>query len=179
MRQFPLAPINSRLQHQQALKVLHGLMLKSKLTAAESDYFQVLSGLIQKYETATVSASSATPQQVLEFLMEQHQLGQAEISKITNVHPPHISEFMGERRNLPRHAAAKLADYFKVDPSIFLPKITAASPQYEASKSAELGVGESASSGYKAVATRSRGRKSDSTKKTSKSAHTTKPKRRP
>jgi antitoxin component HigA of HigAB toxin-antitoxin module len=126
VQQFPLAPIRSRSQHGQAMQVLHDLMLKSKMSSAENDYFDVLSDLIQKYESQTTSTNAVTPQQALEFLMEQNGIGQADVSRITNVHPPHISEFFAGRRNIPKHAAAKLGGLFKVDPSIFLPKVSPA-----------------------------------------------------
>jgi antitoxin component HigA of HigAB toxin-antitoxin module len=124
VQKFPLAPVRSRSQHEQAMQVLHDLMLKPKMSPAESDYFDVLSDLIQKYESQTTSANAVTPQQALEFLMEQNGIGQADVSRITNVHPPHISDFFAGRRSIPKHAAAKLGGLFKVDPSIFLPKVS-------------------------------------------------------
>jgi HTH-type transcriptional regulator/antitoxin HigA len=96
----------------------------------KSDYVSILSDLIAAYESAMIKKSSVSPQEALRFLMEQHHFGQADISRITGVQPPHISAFFAEHRKLPGHAAAKLGAYFKVDPALFLPKIMPATPDY-------------------------------------------------
>lgn len=157
IRRFPLAPISSRAQHTEAMSMLSELAQKTKLSTAESDYFDVLSSLVSNYERDAVSPAAATPQAVLRFLMEQNGLKSSDISRITDVHRAHISDFFAERRNLPRHAAAKLGAYFKADSAIFLPRIDASgAKKYKQSNVAAMAVSERTGQ-YKVAATKSKG----------------------
>jgi HTH-type transcriptional regulator/antitoxin HigA len=155
VRRFPLVPIGSRAQLDQSMLVLNDLMIKKNLSPAESDYVRVLSDLIAAYESAMIKKSAVSAQEALRFLMEQHHFGQADISRLTGVQPPHISAFFAEHRKLPAHAAAKLGAYFKVDPALFLPKIAPATLDYSV-HSSDAVVREPAVGGKPSVRVRAR-----------------------
>ncbi len=127
VKKFPLVPIRSRVQHTAALAAIDPLFSESKLTRAESDYFDVLIRLIKNYEDETTEPVSITPQEALEFLMEQNDLTQAAIAKIAGMQKSHISEFLAAKRGLPKNAAVQLGARFKVDPMLFMPRVEARS----------------------------------------------------
>lgn len=84
----------------------------------------MLSKLILEYENSVTKRVKVAPAEALKFLMEQNDLTQADISRLAEMQPSHLSEFLtGKERNLPKRAALILADHFKVDPTIFLTPI--------------------------------------------------------
>jgi HTH-type transcriptional regulator / antitoxin HigA len=127
VKRFPLVPIRSRKQHGAALAAIDNCFSGNKLTKAESDYFHVLAQLIKNYEDETTEPVSITPQEALEFLMEQNDLTQAVIADISGMQKSHVSEFLAGKRGLPKNAAARLGARFKVDPMLFIPKVQALS----------------------------------------------------
>lgn len=129
VREFPLTVIKGRAQHNQAMAMLERLAAKETMEKAESDYFDVLSKLIKDYEDETVPAGQVTPQAVLSFVMEQRRLNHRDIARATGMQASHVSEFFAGKRNLPKHAAAKLAALFQVEAMIFLPKVEPATPK--------------------------------------------------
>ena len=126
VKQFPLVLVKSRVQHEQALAMLEKLAVKATISKAESDYFDVLLKLIKDYEDANITPAQVTPQEALRFVLMQRKLKHQDIAQVTQMQVSHISEFFAGKRNLPKHAAAKLGALFKVDPMIFLPKVVSA-----------------------------------------------------
>jgi len=123
VQQFPLVIINSRAQHAAAIFVITALAIKPKMTKAESDYFRVLVQLIEGYERKVVPHVSVKPQEIMEYLMELHDLTQAGMASILGMQKSHFSEYMAQKRTLPKTAAARLGARFKLDPMFFLPKV--------------------------------------------------------
>ena len=126
IKKYPLVPITSRKQHSAALAALNPLFDR-KRTKAEDDYFDVLVQLIRKYEDEHTERVSASPQDVLEYLMEMNELTKSDIGNISGMQKSHVSEFLKGKRGLPKNAAALLGVRFKVDPMLFMPKIKAIS----------------------------------------------------
>jgi HTH-type transcriptional regulator / antitoxin HigA len=70
------APIKSEQQHREYLGVLDKLSTKSRLTADEEKYPEVLLTLIEVYEEEHHSLPDASPLEVLRALMEANDLRQ-------------------------------------------------------------------------------------------------------
>lgn len=81
IEQFPLKPIAFDKEHEEALEIIYELISKSKLTQAESDYLNVLSGLVEEYEEKTVPLGETTDAQMLKSLMEYRELTQIQFAK--------------------------------------------------------------------------------------------------
>jgi len=91
------------------------------MTSVEYGYFCVLDMLIRDYECSYVKPKgSATPQELLRYLMEEHNFKQADIARLIG-HESHVSAFFAGKRNLSKAEAVKLANYFAVDPLALLP----------------------------------------------------------
>lgn len=79
--------------------------------------------LISDYEKPrTKNKGTASPQELLKYLMEEHKFKQADIARIIG-HESHVSAFFAGKRNLSKSEAIKLGKYFAVDPTAFLPKL--------------------------------------------------------
>src|SRR5262249_34425146 len=83
--QFPLRLIKTREQHAAAMAVLEKLAIQTKLSNAESDYFDVLSVLVEDYERSIIGSVGVSPDEALLFLIEQQNLTYREIANYTGM----------------------------------------------------------------------------------------------
>lgn len=95
------------------------------LSKGQADYLSVLGDLIIQYERNLPRlAKKSTPQEALLFLMESNDLVQADLVEFVG-HKSNLSAFLNGHRGLSKRAAIRLADYFKVSPTLFLPRESA------------------------------------------------------
>lgn len=123
VRHFPLIPIRDDTQFEDAIKVMKGLAYRhAALTRAESDYLAVLGDLIAQYEKRLPRLTpDLTPVEALRYLMEINTLTQADLVPIVG-HKSNLSAFLSGKRGLSKLNTMRLAERFKVSPSIFLSK---------------------------------------------------------
>lgn len=81
VREFPLVPLRDKAEFDEAVKVMKRLAYRrSNLSTGESDYLTVLGDLIAQYEKRLPRlAEEMTPQQALNFLMDNNGLAQADL----------------------------------------------------------------------------------------------------
>jgi HTH-type transcriptional regulator / antitoxin HigA len=80
----------------------------------------VLGTLIQAYEAEHLEKITATPQEVLQFLMTENGLKQTDlISEFGTA--SRVSEFMSGKRDLSKAQIQSLCSRFKVSPIVFMP----------------------------------------------------------
>ncbi len=95
------------------------------LEAAGDDDAHPLSGLIEvmaenisRYEKHTFPIAAATPHEVLQGLMEARGLNQSALQDV--VHQSNLSAILAGKRSISAALAAKLADFFDVNPGVFI-----------------------------------------------------------
>ena len=91
-----------------------------ELTLDESDYRSVLGDLVAAYESEHDPEPAATPADILRFLIESKGVVQARVAAETGIAESTISEILAGKRKVSRAVMRSLADYFKVEPAIFL-----------------------------------------------------------
>ncbi len=74
--------------------------------------------LVSEYEKAHVTPPEATPQQVLAFLMQEHQLKQSDLPEIGSQGV--VSEILSGKRQLNTRQIKALAERFAVSSSVFI-----------------------------------------------------------
>lgn len=123
VREFPLVPLRDKAEFDEAVKVMKRLAYRrSNLSTGESDYLTVLGDLIAQYEKRLPRlAEEMTPQQALNFLMDNNGLAQADLVECVG-HKSNLSAFLSGHRGLSKRAACRLAEFFKVSPVLFLPR---------------------------------------------------------
>jgi HTH-type transcriptional regulator/antitoxin HigA len=124
VRKFPLRPIRSDAELDQAIRVIDGLLDKenhSSLDSGEQDYLDVLGDLVERYETKTNPIPPPTDAEMLSHLIEAKGVTQATVARETGIAASTISAVLPGKRTLTRGHLAKLADYFHVDPGVFGP----------------------------------------------------------
>lgn len=119
VRRFPLRPIRTEAEHDEAVKVLGGLMAKKK-TKAESDYADVLFDLVKKYdERDPFVVPPVSPLEALKTLMEFNDMTINDLAQVLGSQPA-ASRVLNGRRLLSKAHVRKLAARFKVSADLFL-----------------------------------------------------------
>jgi HTH-type transcriptional regulator / antitoxin HigA len=121
VRLFPLRPIRSETELDRATSVIHTLLDRNHLSAAEQDYLDVLGDLVERYETKHHAIGDVSDADVLEHLLEARGTTQAAVARATGIAESRLSEGLRGKRLLTRAQITKLAAYFHVGPAVFLP----------------------------------------------------------
>ena len=120
---FPLRPLRSERDYDAAAAVLDGLAVRPEgsLNVGEQDYFDTLTMLVEAYdrEHYTVGAGNGDPLTMLNYLMEESGMTQADLGRLLG-NRALASLILNGHRQLSKSHIRKLADHFKVSPSLFL-----------------------------------------------------------
>jgi HTH-type transcriptional regulator/antitoxin HigA len=116
--EFPLRPIRNADEHARALAVVRSLM-GGGLDEGESDYLEILVGLVERYEERTCPISQPSDSEMLRFLLESRGLSQATLARGTGIAESAISEVLSGKKALRRQHIGAIACFFRVSPAIF------------------------------------------------------------
>ncbi|MGK7913113.1 MAG: type II toxin-antitoxin system HigA family antitoxin [Synechococcus sp.] len=105
-------------EYQQAMAALESMM-SGALTPEQSDLFDLLTILIEKYEDEHYPIDEATPHQVLQHLMEENGIKQAQLVGVIGSSGV-VSEVVNGKREISKNQAKALGEFFSVDFSVFL-----------------------------------------------------------
>ncbi len=121
VRAFPLVRIQDDAHLDAALAVFGPLFEKRPQTSAERAYLDVLTGLIEAYEDATVHIPPATGLDTLRYLMTEHGTTQAQLAPIFGSQSV-VSEVLAGKngRRLTVDQIKGLAAYYHVVPATFI-----------------------------------------------------------
>ena len=119
VQQFPLRPIRSDRELDEAVKMIDSLLSRPSLLPEEEDYLDVLGDLVKRYESDTHPIAPVSDAEMLSHLIEAKGVTQTEISESTGIAISTISEILAGKRALNRSHIGKLAKYFKVSPGVF------------------------------------------------------------
>jgi HTH-type transcriptional regulator/antitoxin HigA len=115
----PCIPLRSDADLDAAIAVIDSLMDQDKRSAAEEDYLDVLSDLVEAYEDKTIPIEEPDDAEMLRLLIEAKEVTQTEVAKKTRIAESTISEVLAGKRKLNRAQIGKLSRYFKVSPAAF------------------------------------------------------------
>ncbi len=121
IRQFPLRPLTSDAELDRAIGVMNALLDRDHLHAAETDYLDVLSDLVERYEEVhhAIDASDLTDGEMLEHLMDAKGVSQTAVAHATGIAKSTISAVVVGDQTLNRSHIQRLSDYFNVNPGVF------------------------------------------------------------
>src|SRR5262249_19184558 len=120
IKRFPLRPLRTEKDLDQAIEIVHRLAVKKSLDRSERDYLDVLSDLIERYEDQHYEIEPLEDGEMLRFLIEQSGRSQIHLAHATGIANSTISAVISGKRNLTRRQVIKLSAYFHVDPGVFL-----------------------------------------------------------
>jgi HTH-type transcriptional regulator/antitoxin HigA len=119
IRTFPLRPIRSETELDEAIAIIDTLVVKDGLEAAEADYLAVLSNLVEQYEAETYPVSPASDAEMLRHLLDAREVTQVQVARKTGITESTISAVLAGKRRLTREQIGKLSRYFQVSPDVF------------------------------------------------------------
>jgi HTH-type transcriptional regulator/antitoxin HigA len=119
IRTFPLRPLRSEAELDEALVIIDTLVVKDALAAAEADYLAVLSDLVEQYEAAAHPIPPASDAEMLRHLLEAKVVTQGQVARDTGIAESTLSAVLAGKRRLTREHIGKLARYFQVAPGVF------------------------------------------------------------
>lgn len=112
-------PIRSQEAYEQALAQLEELMVPNP-SAARSLLIEVLSTLIEKYESREYPTPEVPPAQMLEKLLAAKDVKPADVARATGISAATLSSALAERRGISKQNAFKLGQYFGLSPIVSL-----------------------------------------------------------
>jgi HTH-type transcriptional regulator / antitoxin HigA len=111
--------IHSEKENEIYTQTLYELDQRSaKLTSAEKELAELLTLLIEDFESKHYELPRVKPLDVLRFLMEQHDLKQKDLVDVFGT-PSIVSEVLSGKRKLNKEHIARLRERFHVSPDVF------------------------------------------------------------
>jgi len=120
VRRFPLRPIRSERELDEATRVIDELIADERRSPGADDYLDVLSDLVEKYESEHHRIPDASPVEVLQFLIEDRKTNQRAVALGSGMHVSTMSEILSGARQMNLDHMRKLATFFNVDIAVFL-----------------------------------------------------------
>lgn len=112
------SPITSERQHEHYLAVLEQMAAKANPTPEEEKYAEVLITLIEAYEEGHHAIPDASPVEVLQALMDAHDLRQKDLVPVFGSESI-VSEVLHKKRALNKTHIERLSKRFHVSPAVF------------------------------------------------------------
>ena len=110
--------ITSDAQHEQYVSTLLELDRGNRLTAAEKNFAELLTLLIEAYEEEHYSVRSASPVEVLQELLSVNNLRQKDLVPQLGSESI-VSEILSGKRELNKNHIERLSKRFNVSPELF------------------------------------------------------------
>jgi HTH-type transcriptional regulator/antitoxin HigA len=117
-----IAPIETEEQYKAALGFLETIWdeVHKNKNSPYGSLFRILVDHISAYEAEHYPIPDATPGEVLEFMMDQKGVTQKEVERATGIYQGNLSQIISGKRNLTTQQVKTLAEFFKVDASVFI-----------------------------------------------------------
>lgn len=119
---FPLRPLRSDRDLERAAKIANSLAIRDDLTQGETDYLDVLTDMIEKYEDIHHPVQNVSGVELLRFLLGEQGKPQAVVARELGMSPSTISEIKSGKRDFGRKYIEAFSRYFCVSPATFLGK---------------------------------------------------------
>jgi HTH-type transcriptional regulator / antitoxin HigA len=119
LKKTPPKVIRTENENEAYIEVLRALDRRSKLlTAAEREFADLLTLLIEDFEERHYSIPRAKAHEVVRFLLDEHRLRQKDLLDIFGA-PSIVSEILSGKRELTKDHIRRLSARFHVSPEVF------------------------------------------------------------
>jgi HTH-type transcriptional regulator/antitoxin HigA len=118
---FPIRPIRSEEELDEAIRVLDRLLSRKKpLDEQEEGFRDSLSREIQSYEAEAHPMPDVSGAAMLRYLIDAHEVTLSRLGEATGIAVSTISSVLAGKRSLNLGHVEKLAPFFGVEPGVFL-----------------------------------------------------------
>ena len=121
MNVYPLRPIRSVREHQQAMKALRSLAGDKRAVVAE--FKKVLVSIIETYEREAglqLDTSHVTASDIVRHLLSERHMSVNALAKERGLSQSALSDMLNGKREWSKSAIISLSDYFGLNRGIFL-----------------------------------------------------------
>ena len=101
--------------------MIDSLISRGDLEPGEQDYLEVLTAIVERYETAEHPMPPVSDAAMLRHLIDSRGVTQSKLAADVNIPMSTISEVLNGKRRLNRNHIAALSKYFGVSPAVFQP----------------------------------------------------------
>lgn len=108
---------HSEMEYEQQLQLVDELMALSSRNKKTTELLTLIASNIEKYENKLYPKAAISSNEMLKFLMEQHDLTQADLPEIGS--QSLVSKILHGERQLTAEHINKLSRRFKVSPAVF------------------------------------------------------------
>lgn len=112
-------PIRTQRALAKAYKLIDQLMSTDR-SAAESDMLELLSMLVEEFESRDHPTPNISPAEMLSHLIAERGVAKAEVARETAIPRSTFTDILAGRRGISKANVSRLASYFDVSPSVFL-----------------------------------------------------------
>jgi HTH-type transcriptional regulator/antitoxin HigA len=116
---FPLISIRDDAHLTDALGVIDRLLELPECSLAQDEYLRALTDLVETYENAHVTIPPVSGVEALRFLMEEHDLTQADLAPLFGTRSI-VSEILAGKRHLALAHIMRLAERFGLLADVFI-----------------------------------------------------------
>lgn len=110
--------IHSEQQNAMFIEMLERLTSIERVTAAQEKLIELLTVLVEKYESKYYPVPDAGPLDIIRHLMEQHELRQKDLVDVFGTESI-VSDVLNGKRELTKEHITRLSKRFHVSPSVF------------------------------------------------------------
>ena len=118
---LPLRPLRSDAELDRAIDVIDSLISRGDLEPGEQDYLDVLTAIVERYETAEHPMPVLPDAAMLRHLIDARGVTQSKLAAEVKIPMSTISEVLNGKRRLTRNHIAVLSKYFGVPSAVFQP----------------------------------------------------------
>jgi HTH-type transcriptional regulator/antitoxin HigA len=118
--EFEPRPINSQSALARTYKLIDRLMSTPRLTRSQSEMLEMLSMLVEQYESREHPTPNVSAAEMLEHLIESRGISQATLAADTEVPRSVITDILAGRRRISIGNIQKFARYFNVSTDFFI-----------------------------------------------------------
>jgi len=110
--------VHGERQNQEYITTLEELTAKRKVTPGEKKLIQLLTVLVEEYESRHYPVPAAGPLDVIRHLMNEHKLRQKDLTDVFGTESI-VSDVLNGKRELTKDHIRKLSERFNVSPALF------------------------------------------------------------
>lgn len=111
--------IKSKTQYKEYCKILEKLLESKPKSKNVTDEIELLTVLIEMWDTKYNSFEDNNPIEILQYLMAERNMKPNDLVKVLNVSKSLVSEILSCKKGISKQVVRKLAEYFKVSQEIF------------------------------------------------------------
>jgi HTH-type transcriptional regulator/antitoxin HigA len=119
VRLYPPRKIHDKIELENATEVADWIALRAK-NDAQLDYLELLGDLMDEYENVGESDKDSTPLEILNSLVQEHNITTRELGKILGIDHSVAARILRGERTITVEHAKSLGARFKMDPKAFL-----------------------------------------------------------